>query len=178
MAGYGAPVEIYTVPASVATAPGTIAGTVLHGLAESLARPRRCRSSASVPSPCVGETVSEVFWREFLRSIVARGLSGVLLGVTAIHESLTRAIVQVVGCPWQRCPVHVLRDVQGLVHRSQRRMVAAVIRQVFAAAEPGKLRSRLADVVATLEAAAPKVALLLEAAEEELLAFMRFPRQQ
>jgi transposase-like protein len=130
-----------------------------------------------VPSPCVGETVSEVFWREFLRSIVARGLSGVLLGVTAIHESLTRAIVQVVGCPWQRCPVHVLRDVQGLVHRSQRRMVAAVIRQVFAAAEPGKLRSRLADVVATLEAAAPKVALLLEAAEEELLAFMSFPRE-
>ncbi len=48
---------------------------------------------------------------------------------------------------------------------------------MFAAEELGEARARLAGVVASLEAAAPKVALLLEAAEEELLAFMSFPRE-
>lgn len=73
--------------------------------------------------------------------------------------------------------MHFLRDMQGHVHRSQQQMVAAAVRQVFAAENGAEARARLAGVVATLEAAAPKVALLLEAAEEELLAFMAFPRE-
>jgi len=125
----------------------------------------------------VGEAESEAFWREFLRGLLARGLDGVLLAVSDAHEGLKRAIAQVLGCPWQRCTVHFLRDMQGHVHRSQQQMVAAAVRQVFAAEELSEARSRLAGVVASLETAAPKVALLLEAAEEELLAFMRFPSE-
>ena len=66
---------------------------------------------------------------------------------------------------------------QGHVHRSPQQMVAAAIRQVFATEDVSEAHSRLANVVATFETAAPKVALLLEAAEEELLAFMAFPRE-
>jgi len=101
----------------------------------------------------------------------------VLLCVSDAHEGLRKAIAQVLGCPWQRCTVHFLRDMQGHVHRSQQQMVAAAVRQVFAAEDAGEARARLANVVASLEGAAPKVALLLEAAEEELLAFMAFPRE-
>ena len=125
----------------------------------------------------VGEAETEAFWREFLHGLLARGLDGVLLCVSAAHEGLKKAIAQVLGCPWQRCTVHFLRDMQGHVHRSQQQMVAAAVRQVFAADELAEARARLAGVVATLETAAPKVALLLEAAEEELLAFMAFPRE-
>ena len=125
----------------------------------------------------VGEDESEAFWREFLRGLLARGLEGVLLAVSDAHEGLKRAIAQVLGCPWQRCTVHFLRDMQGHVHRSQQQMVAAAVRQVFAAEDGAEARTRLASVVAGLEGAAPKVALLLEAAEEELLAFMSFPRE-
>ena len=81
----------------------------------------------------VGEAESEAFWREFLRGLLARGLDGVLLCVSDAHEGLKKAIAQVLGCPWQRCTVHFLRDMQGHVHRSQQQMVAAAIRQVFAA---------------------------------------------
>jgi transposase-like protein len=123
----------------------------------------------------VGEAETEAFWREFLRGLAARGLDGVRLAISDAHEGLKRAIAQVLGCPWQRCTVHFARDMQGHVHRSQQQMVAAAIRQVFAADDAAEAHSRLASVVATLEAAAPKVALLLEAAEEELLAFMAFP---
>jgi len=125
----------------------------------------------------VGEAETEAFWREFLRGLLARGLSGVLLCVSDAHEGLKKAIAQVLGCPWQRCTVHFLRDMQGHVHRSQQQMVAAAVRQVFAAEDGAEARVRLASVVAGLEGAAPKVALLLEAAEEELLAFMSFPRE-
>jgi transposase-like protein len=125
----------------------------------------------------VGEAETEAFWREFLRGLASRGLDGVKLCVSDGHEGLKRAIAQVMGCPWQRCTVHFARDMQGHVHRSQQQMVAAAIRQVFAAENATAARARLAEVVATLEAAAPKVALLLEASEEELLAFMAFPAE-
>lgn len=125
----------------------------------------------------VGEAESEAFWREFLRSLVARGLSGVLLCISDAHTGLKKAIGQVLGCPWQRCMVHFLRDMQGHVTRSQQQMVAAAIRQVFQAEDLGQARLVLAEVVGRLESAVPKVAGLLEAAEEELLAFMHFPAE-
>ena len=125
----------------------------------------------------VGEAESEAFWREFLRALVARGLDGVLLAVSDAHEGLKRAIAQVLGCPWQRCTVHFLRDMLGHCGRAQQPLVAGAIRQIFAAETLEEARARLVGVVASLEAAAPKVALLLEAAEEELLAFMAFPAE-
>jgi putative transposase len=54
----------------------------------------------------VGEAETEPFWREFLRSLRARGLTGVRLCVSDCHEGLKAAIAQVLGCPWQRCTVH------------------------------------------------------------------------
>lgn len=123
----------------------------------------------------VGEAESQAFWREFIRSLVARGLSGVQLCVSDAHVGLKKAIGQVLGCPWQRCTVHFLRDMQGHVGKAQQQMVAAAIRQVFQAEDAGQARLVLAEVVGRLEPAVPKVAQLLEEAEEELLAFMAFP---
>jgi len=54
----------------------------------------------------VGEAETEAFWREFLRSLRARGLGGVRLCVSDAHAGLKAAIGQVLGCPWQRCTVH------------------------------------------------------------------------
>ncbi len=125
----------------------------------------------------VGAAESEAFWREFLRSLVARGLSGVLLCVSDAHVGLKKAIAQVLGCPWQRCTVHFLRDMQGHVGRAQQQMVAAAIRQVFQAEDPGQARLVLTEVVGRLEPTVPKVARLLEEAEDDLLAFMGFPRE-
>jgi putative transposase len=50
----------------------------------------------------VGPAETEAFWREFLRSLVKRGLVGVQLVVSDAHEGLKKAIGQVLGCPWQR----------------------------------------------------------------------------
>ena len=54
-------------------------------------------------------------------------------------------------------------------------MVSAALREVFAAEDLADARERSAAVVERLAPTAPKVAELLEGAEEDLLAFYRFP---
>jgi transposase-like protein len=54
----------------------------------------------------VGEAETEAFWTEFLRSLVARGLVGVQLGISDAHLGLKTTIARVLGGPWQRCTVH------------------------------------------------------------------------
>jgi transposase-like protein len=125
----------------------------------------------------VGEAETEAFWREFLRGLRARGLAGVRLCVSDAHEGLKQAIAKVLGCPWQRCTVHILRDMLGHVGKAQQPMIAAAIRGIFQASSLVEARERLVEVVDKLAAAAPKVARLLEAAEAELLAFYQLPAE-
>ena len=55
----------------------------------------------------VGDSETEVFWTEFLRSLRERGLSGVQLVISDQHSGLTKAIATVMqGAAWQRCRVH------------------------------------------------------------------------
>jgi transposase-like protein len=123
----------------------------------------------------VGEAETEAFWREFLRSLVARGLVGVQLAISDAHPGLKAAIARVLGCPWQRCTVHFLRDCLGHARREQQPMLAALIRPIFAAEDRGTARDRLSEAVAALEGKLDKVAALLEQAEEDVLAFYAFP---
>jgi putative transposase len=81
----------------------------------------------------------------------------------------------VLGAPWQRCTVHFLRDCLGHARRDQHGLLAALIRPIFSADSQGQARDRLSEAVAALEGKLPKVATLLEAAEEDVLAFYGFP---
>ena len=125
----------------------------------------------------VGEAETESFWRAFLRSLRARGLDGVRLAISDAHAGLKVAIAQVLGCPWQRCTVHFLRDMLGHVARTQQPLVSGAIRGIFTATTAAEARERLGQVVDQLRAHAPKVAALLEDAEAELLAFYAFPAE-
>jgi putative transposase len=125
----------------------------------------------------VGQAETEAFWREFLRSLRERGLEGVRLAVSDAHAGLKAAIGQVLGCPWQRCSVHVLRDMLGHVSRAQQPLVSGAIRGSFTATSHAAARVRLGQVVDQLPAHAPKVAALLEDAEADLLAFYAFPAE-
>jgi transposase-like protein len=125
----------------------------------------------------VGEAETEAFWREFLRSLRARGLHGVRLCVSDCHEGLRAAIGQVLGCPWQRCSVHFLRNMLGHCAKSQQPMISAAIRAIFTAGSGEEARERLADVVERVQPIAPKVAQLLLDAESDLVGFYAFPRE-
>jgi transposase-like protein len=123
----------------------------------------------------VGAAETEAFWTEFLRSLIARGLTGVQLVVSDAHEGLKQAIARLLRCPWQRCTVHFLRDCLGHARRDQHGLLAALIRPIFRADSGEQARDRLSEAVAHLEGKLPKVAALLEQAEEDILAFYSFP---
>jgi putative transposase len=123
----------------------------------------------------VGEAETEAFWREFLRGLVKRGLVGVQLAISDAHPGLKAAIAQVLGCPWQRCTVHFLRDCLGHARRDQQPMLAALIRPIFNADDAAAARDQLSAAVAALEGKLDKVAAMLEEAEDDILAFYSFP---
>jgi transposase-like protein len=125
----------------------------------------------------VGEAETEAFWRDFLRSLVQRGLVGVQLAISDAHPGLKNALAQVLGAPWQRCTVHFLRDLRGHARREQHDMLGALIRSVFNAGSLAEARERLGDAVGQLQHRLPKLAALLEEAEDDVLAFYAFPAE-
>ena len=122
-----------------------------------------------------GECETEAFWREFLRGLVKRGLAGVQLVVSDAHEGLKNAIAQVLGCPWQRCTVHFLREALGHARREQQPMLAALIRPIFTAEDGEQARAQVTAALGRLEEPLPKIHELLAEAEDDLLAFYAFP---
>jgi transposase-like protein len=124
----------------------------------------------------LGEVESEAFWVEFLRSLRARGLSGVHLAISDHHEGLKKAIAQVLACPWQRCTVHFVRNMHQHCRPSQRGLVSAALRELFTAESSEKARERLGEVIERLSDSVPKVCRHLEDAECDLLAFYAFPQ--
>src|SRR2546427_2520171 len=98
----------------------------------------------------VGEAETEAFWRSFLRSLVERGLSCVQLVISDAHAGLKKAIGQVLGCPWQRCTVHCLREALGHARREQQPMLAALIRPIFNAYNRDAPQARLDEALERL----------------------------
>ena len=124
----------------------------------------------------IGEVESEAFWVAFLRSLRERGLRGVRLCVSDQHPGLRNAIARVLGCRWQRCTVHFVRDMLRHCRASHRGMVSAALREIFNAESYEQATERAGQVIERLAGPAPKFAQLLEGAEEDLLAFYRFPQ--
>ena len=123
----------------------------------------------------LGEIETEAYWVGFLRQLRERGLAGVRLCVSDEHLGLKAAIARILACPWQRCTVHFVRDMLRHCRPAQRGLVSAALREIFNAPDHDEARRIAAEVSARLGPEAPKVAELLEEAEEDLLAFYRFP---
>jgi putative transposase len=124
----------------------------------------------------VGDSEDEAFWREFLRSLRARGLAGVRLVISDHHLGLKKAIATVmIGAAWQRCRVHFMRNVLARVPRANAEMVAAAIRTIFAQPDAAAVAEQFERVTAMLGREFRDVARMLADARDDLLAFSAFP---
>ena len=125
----------------------------------------------------VGDSEDGAFWTAFLRSLRARGLSGVRLVISDHHLGLKAAISSVfIGAAWQRCRVHFMRNVLGKVPKASSEMVAAAIRTIFAQPDAPHVRAQAQEISRMLAAKFPDVATMLADATEDLLAFTGFPQ--
>jgi transposase-like protein len=125
----------------------------------------------------VGPSEDGAFWLAFLRSPVARGLGGVQLVSSDAHQGLKGAIAAVLhGAAWQRCRVHFVRTLLGLVPKSAAEMVAATVRTVFAQPDAPSAREQWRALADRLRARFPKAADLMDEAEADVLAYLAFPK--
>ena len=127
----------------------------------------------------VGPSEDGAFWHRFLRSLVARGLQGVQLVTSDAHEGLKSAIAAVLhGAGWQRCRTHFMRNALSLVPKGMQQVVASTIRLVFLQPDAESAHQQWRKVADGFRGRYPKLAQLLDAAEDEVLAYLVFPPEQ
>ncbi|XIJ58135.1 IS256 family transposase [Kitasatospora hibisci] len=127
----------------------------------------------------VGDSETEVFWAEFLRSLRERGLTGVRLVIGDHPSGLVKAIRKVMlGAAYQRCRVHFLKNAFAIIPKEAAEMVAATIRTIFAQPAEAAVRAQLDTVADMLGKQFPKVKAMLLEAKDDLTAFTAFPERQ
>jgi putative transposase len=126
----------------------------------------------------VGPSEDGAFWLTFLRSLVARGLSGVRLVTSDAHRGLKGAVEAVLtGASWQRCRVHFMRNALSVVPKGAQQMVGATIRTVFAQPDALSAHQQWRRVADGFRCRFPKLADLMDEAEEDVLAYAAFPTE-
>ncbi len=126
----------------------------------------------------VGDSENEVFWREFLRRMKARGLDGVRLVISDQHAGLVAAIKRCFqGAAHQRCRVHFARNLMAMIPKGHQSMVSAAFKTVFAQVSPTEIHTQFDQVEHMIEDRFPRAAGLMREAKEEVLAFSSFPSE-
>lgn len=126
----------------------------------------------------VADTESEASYQALFQSLKERGLRGVDLVTSDDHRGLRAAIGKhFQGASWQRCQVHVTRNLLALVSQRRRRELADDLRAIFAA-------STQAQAMVAAQAAAdrwrlthPALASRLEEELEDALTCLSVPAE-
>src|ERR1700677_1374696 len=125
----------------------------------------------------IGASEAEAIWTEFLRKLTRRGLRGVKLVVSDAHEGIKAAVSKVLCATWQRCRVHFMRNVLAHSGKSGRRVVSAFIATAFAQETPEAASTQWRAVADQIRPKVPKLAAIMDDAENDVLAYMTFPKE-
>jgi putative transposase len=127
-------------------------------------------------SVALGE--AEPHWRQFLQSLLQRGLQGVSYIVSDDHHGLKSARKAVFPAVlWQRCQFHLQQNAQAYVPKlDQRAEVAEAIRSVFASPSLATAQGRLKEIVKGYAKSSPKLATWMEENLPEGFAVYSLPR--
>ena len=123
----------------------------------------------------IGASEAEPFWTEFLRKLTRRGLRGVKLAISDAHEGIKAAVSKVLSCTWQRCRVHFMRNALAHAGKSGRRVVSAFIATAFAQDDAQAASTQWRRTADQLRPKLPKLGLLMDTSEHDVLAYMGFP---
>src|SRR4051794_28099673 len=117
-------------------------------------------------------------WLAFLRSLIARGLSGVRLVSSDAQPGLVDAIAATLpGAAWQRCRTHFMRNLLTRVPKSAQSFVARMVRTIVAQPDAATVQEQHARVVDQLAPRFAEAAAVLDEAAPDLLAFSSFPKE-
>lgn len=126
----------------------------------------------------MGDTERFATWEEMFRWLKGRGLKGVMFVVSDSHGGLTEAIARhFQGATWQRCQVHLMRNLLGHSSSRYRAAVAAYAKRVFQAPDRKAAERHLAEFVERFEKTAPQAVQCLEEGFEDALAVLALPEK-
>lgn len=118
-------------------------------------------------------------WRNFLRGLKERGLSGVRLFVTDKCLGLVESLAEFYpDAAWQRCVVHWYRNVMTAVPQGKVREVVAMLKAIHAQEDRAEAEVKAAAVIEKLEGMKlPRAAQIVREGVGETLSYIDFPRE-
>jgi putative transposase len=117
-------------------------------------------------------------WLTFLRSLTARGLSGVGLVTSDAHAGPLSAIgATLPGASWQRCRTHYATNLMAITPKISWPWVKTLLHSVFDQPDAESVAAQYDRIIDALSDKLPKVAAHLDEARPDLLAFTAFPKQ-
>lgn len=126
----------------------------------------------------IGDTESYATWEEAFKWLKSRGLKGVMYVVSDQHAGLVEAARKhFQGATWQRCQVHLMRNILGSCSVRHRKAVAEKAKLVFQAPDMEEARRRRDEFIDTFEKKAPKAVACLEEAFDDAMAVMTLPEK-
>jgi len=122
---------------------------------------------------------AEVHWREFLESLVKRGINGIKLIVSDDHFGLRKARQKVFpSIPWQRCQFHMSKNAQSYApKKSLKDPIAQAMRDIFNSSDLAGAKQKAIEISRQFNKIAPEFASWLENNIEEGLTCFNFPRK-
>ncbi len=120
---------------------------------------------------------SESTYKSLFDSLKARGLEDVWLVVSDAHKGLTKAIREsFVGCAWQRCKVHLMRNILARIPSKEKTAFASRLKQVWLQPDIDTARTCADKLMDDCENRFPEAARILEEGLEDSLQFYSFQR--
>jgi putative transposase len=121
----------------------------------------------------------EAHWRDFIKTLQARGLHGVKLFISDAHEGLKAARRAVFpSVPWQRCQFHLQQNAQAYVPKQEmKKKVAADIRNIFNATSEEDAKRLLSQLMQNYEKSAPRLVAWAEENLMEGLTVLQYPAE-
>lgn len=124
----------------------------------------------------IGETESYATWEEAFKWLKSRGLKGVVYIISDQHSGLVEAAKRYFqGVSWQRCQVHLMRNILGSCSLKYRKEVAEQVKLIFQSADMLEARRRLDVFITEFEKKTPKAVACLEDGFEDAMAVMSLP---
>jgi len=120
---------------------------------------------------------SEMTYKNLFDSLKGRGLQEVWLVVSDAHKGLAKAIREsFIGCSWQRCKVHFMRNILARVPSKDKGVFASRLKQIWLQPDIEVARAYAEILMAEYENRYPEVMQVLEEGLEDSLQFYSFKR--
>jgi len=119
---------------------------------------------------------SEATWAAVIENLKARGLQKVWLVVSDAHRGIQNAVRKhLLGASWQRCKVHLMRNVMGRVQQKDKKLFAEKLKQIWMQPDrKGAVRTAKIFMAEYRDKYPEAVAVLAEGLEDSLQ-FYAFP---